>query len=350
MFNLSALKKEPLLALVIGALTALSVVMLNSVAPHLFPQYYLFIILGLLFFYLFASIDFEVYIAFSLILFILSIILLFLPIGIGEVTRGVVRWIPIGSFTLQPAEIVRPFILIFFATRLATKYEEISVKKLTKVSILFLLPFALIFLQPSFGVAMVTLVGYVGVLLAVNFRKQLLLYVPILGMLAMPAVWFLLAPYQKQRILSVLSPDPDPLNTGYNSIQALISVGSGMLSGRGLGSGVQTQLSFLPERHTDFIFAAISEELGFIGSSVVILLIFFLLYRVIVSLQFSQGLVGRAFIAGVFLSLLAQITVHIGMNVGLLPITGLPLPLVSAGGSSFLGTCIMLGMVISAKK
>lgn len=350
MFNISALRKEPLLLIAIGALITLSTIMLNSVAPHLFPQYYLFIFLGLVFLLIFSSIDFEVYSAFSLILFIVSIVLLILPIAIGEVTRGVVRWIPIGSFTLQPAEIARPFIFLFFATRLATRFEELSIKKLIKISLLFVIPFGLIFMQPSFGVAMVTLIGYVGVLLAVNFRKQLLLYVPILGMLGMPIIWFLLAPYQKERILSVLSSDPDPLGSGYNSLQALISVGSGMLTGRGLGSGVQTQLSFLPERHTDFIFAAISEELGFLGATITIILVFLLLYRVVAVIQKSNGLVARAFTSGVFLSLLAQATVHIGMNAGLLPITGLPLPLVSAGGSSFLGTCIMLGMVISAKK
>lgn len=350
MLNLSSLRKEPILVLAIAALLTLSTIILNSVAPHLFPQYYLFIVLALVIFYIFSSIDFEVYVTFSLILFLLSIVLLILPIVIGEVTRGVVRWIPIGSFSLQPAEIVRPFILIFFASRLSTKYEELSVKKLIRAFVLFMLPFALIFMQPSFGVAMVTLVGFVGVILALNFKKQVLMYVPILGMLAAPALWFLLAPYQKERILSLLSTNPDPLGAGYNSIQALISVGSGMLSGRGLGSGVQTQLSFLPERHTDFIFAAVSEELGFLGAALLIILAFLLLYRIITSLQNAHNLPARAFTAGVFLSLLAQITVHIGMNVGLLPITGLPLPLVSAGGSSLLGTCMMLGMVISAKK
>ena len=338
------------MVLAIGACVLLSMVILNSVSPTLFPQYYIFVVLGVLIFYISSSIDFEVYNTFSVWLFVLSIILLVLPIVFGEVTRGVVRWIPIGNFTLQPAEVVRPFIFIFFASLLSTKYEQLSVRRIVNVSLLFLLPFVLIFVQPSFGVAMVTLVGFVGILLAVNFRKQLLLYVPILGLLSLPAVWFVLAPYQKERILTALSASPDPLGAGYNSIQALISVGSGMLTGRGLGSGVQTQLSFLPERHTDFVFAAISEELGFLGAFFAVTIIFILMYRVISSLQQSQSLTARAFIAGVFLSLLAQITVHIGMNVGLLPITGLPLPLISAGGSSFLGTCLMLGMVISARK
>lgn len=350
MISFSALKKEPIVVLVVVALIFVSVIILNSVAPQLFPQYYIFIILGLLMFYIFASIDFEFFTTFSFWLFALSLILLILPIIIGEVTRGVVRWIPIGSFTLQPAEIARPFIFLFFSSFLSSKFERLSIKRIIISFILFLLPFGLIFMQPSFGVAMVTLVGFAGIILAVNFEKKILLYAPIIAALALPAVWFLLAPYQKQRVLTVLSSNSDPLGAGYNSAQALISVGSGMLSGRGLGSGVQTQLSFLPERHTDFVFAAVSEEMGFLGSALVILLVFTLLYRIIISVQYSKNITVRAFTSAVFLSLLAQSTVHIGMNAGLLPITGLPLPLFSAGGSSFLGTCMMLGMVLSARK
>lgn len=350
MKNLPILKKDPILLVIVICLLVVSTVMLNSVAAYLFPQYFLFILLAFVLFIITANLDFDIYMVFPKVGFIVSLLLLILPIIIGEATRGVVRWIPIGSFSLQPAEVVRPFLLLFFAGYLTTQYETVSSKKLIKAFILFLVPFFLIFFQPSFGVAMITLVGFVGVLLAINFRKIQLLVVPLIGLLASPVVWLLLAPYQKQRILSVFSSSSDSMGANYNSLQSMISVGSGQLTGRGLGSGIQTQLSFLPERHTDFIFAAVSEELGLLGSLFLILLIFGMLYRVITTIQFPQNLAARAFVSGVFLTLLAQITVHIGMNMGLLPITGLPLPLVSAGGSSLLGTAIMLGMVVSAKK
>jgi rod shape determining protein RodA len=139
------------------------------------------------------------------------------------------------------------------------------------------------------------------------------------------------------------------MGVGYNSIQSKISVGSGRLIGRGIGQGVQTQLKFLPEKHTDFIFAAISEELGLVGSSLVIGILFFLLFSILNILGSVRSFTSRAFVSGALLMLFAQVTVHIGMNMGMFPITGLPLPLLSAGGSSLLSTFILLGLIISAK-
>ena len=137
----------------------------------------------------------------------------------------------------------------------------------------------------------------------------------------------------------------DPYGAGYNSIQSVITIGSGGVWGKGLGKGVQTQLEFLPERHTDFIFASIAEEMGLVGALFVLLVSFFLLYQIIVPIQKGGNYLERAFLSGIFLTLFTQVAVHVGMNMGLAPITGLPLPLVSAGGSSYLATMIMLGIV-----
>ena len=183
-----------------------------------------------------------------------------------------------------------------------------------------------------------------------RYNKKILIALGMVGILSLPIVWSLLAPYQKTRVLTLVSPYSDPSGAGYNSIQSKIAVGSGQLLGRGLGEGVQTQLAFLPERHTDFVFASISEEFGFLGTTIVMLLIFYMLFRIIFIIENSKNPQIRAFNAGVFLTLFAQTIVHIGMNMGMFPITGLPLPIVSAGGSSFLATMVMLGIVVNSKK
>lgn len=331
----------------IGFLLIFGFVIQRSIAPSVFPVYFIYLALGLAVFVIFSQIDFEILSAFSLYGYIASLIFLVLPMALGQVTRGAVRWISIGEFTIQPAEVVRPFLLIFFTTYLAKK--ELAAKRVVVAGLLFLVPLGLILIQPSLGVAALTFIGLIGIVLSLQFNKRVLLTLVAISLALAPFAWFVLAPYQKARVQSLISPAEDPTGAGYNSIQSMISVGDGRFWGRGLGQGVQTQLSFLPERHTDFIFAAIAEELGFVGAALIILGSFYLLYRVAMILEKSITYRARAFVSGVFLTLFSQTVVHIGMNMGILPITGITLPLVSAGGSSLLATMAMLGMVLSAK-
>ena len=251
---------------IIGAclLVVLSVVVLRSIAPTLFPLYFLYLILAVVIFVIFSAVDFEILSLFSKHLYGLSIVLLILPLLIGQVTRGAVRWIPIGALTIQPAEIVRPLLLIFFANYLTEK--EFTAGRLISSLILLAPPTILILIQPSLGVAALTVVGFLGALLATQMKKRY--FIPAFGifLVLIPLAWFVMADYQKARILTFLDPGRDPYGAGYNSIQSMITVGAGKFLGRGLGKGVQTQLSFLPERHTDFIFASIAEELGFFGT------------------------------------------------------------------------------------
>jgi len=165
-----------------------------------------------------------------------------------------------------------------------------------------------------------------------------------------PVIFSLLAPYQKNRITAFLDPTKDPLGVGYNAIQSTISVGSGKLLGRGLGRGVGTQLAFLPERHTDFIFASVAEEMGFVGALVLIVLTFFLLFRIINYTENAINIPARLFLGGLILTLFSQVIIHVGMNMGIFPITGVPYPLVSAGGSSLLATMTSLGIVVGTKR
>lgn len=336
------------LLILIMMLVAVSIVVLNSITTAIFPTYFIFIFAGFVILFLFVQIDFDVLIAFSKILYISSILFLLIPLIVGQVTRGAIRWIPIGDFTLQPSELVRPFLILFFSVYMTEK--DLDLKRLIKSVLLLLIPFTLIFIQPSLGVSILTAIGFVGVIFASTVKKRYLFVGALLFIFVVPFVYQLLAPYQKQRIQSFVNPSLDPTGAGYNSIQSMISVGAGKIFGRGLGKGVQTQLAFLPEKHTDFIFAATTEELGFFGATILLILIFLFLLRISNIAEVSKGPTERAFISGVFLILFVESVIHIGMNMGIFPITGIPLPLVSAGGSSFIATMITVAMIMNAKK
>lgn len=340
--------RDIFLVTAIAFLVALSVFILKSIAPFLFPFYFVYIAVGVIAFLIFSKIGFEVTSIFSKHLYIFSIFLLILTLIIGRVTRGAVRWIPIGAFTLQPAEIVRPFLLLYFAGFLTKK--AVNFKRFLYALILLVIPSFLILVQPSLGVTVLTVVGFLGVLLATDFNKKYILGGTIGILLLLPVVWLIMAPYQRQRVVTFLDPASDPLGAGYNSLQSTIAVGSGKLTGVGLGRGIQTQLSFLPEKQTDFVFAAVGEELGFIGVILMLSAIFIIFWRLTFYMENAVSPAARAFVSGLFLTLLAQVFVHVGMNLGWLPITGLPFPLVSAGGSSFLATMIGLGIAVGAYK
>ena len=337
-----------LLAIAITVLVLISTMVLRSITPQLYPNYFIYLVIAFVVFYVFFSIDFEIFKVFSTHLYVMSLLLLILPLIIGQVTRGAVRWIPLGSITIQPSEIVRPFLLLFFAKFVID--NELNLANIIKAVILFLIPFGLILIQPSLGVAILTGIGFIGVLMASSINKKYFIYIAAIFLLLMPVIWTVLAPYQKQRINSFLDPANDPLGAGYNSIQSMISVGSGGLLGRGLGEGVQTQLAFLPEKHTDFIFAATAEELGFVGSSLIFAGLFTVFWLLIKVIESSKGQVERAYATGVFMILFAETVIHIGMNMGMLPITGVPLPFVSAGGSALIGTTMAVAIALNARR
>ncbi|WKZ25914.1 MAG: FtsW/RodA/SpoVE family cell cycle protein [bacterium] len=342
------MKLDIYLILPVVLLLIFSYFILNSISPALFPSYFWYFGLGIIAFLFFSLFDFEVFSAFSKYLYIISILLLVVTLIIGQATRGTVRWIPIGGLSFQPSEIVRPFLLVFFANYLT--YKKLDLKRIIHTLILMGIPLFLILVQPSLGVTALTAVGFLGLFLAADLNKKNFLYLGLIVVALIPLIYFSLAPYQKTRITSFLDPASDPLGVGYNAIQSTISVGSGMFFGRGLGKGVNTQLLFLPERHTDFIFASISEEMGFIGAFILLALTAVLFFRIVKYLDNPLNIPARIFLSGVFLTLFAQVFVHTGMNMGLLPITGVPYPLVSAGGSSLLATMITLGIVVGTKK
>lgn len=342
------MKFDALLILPIFLLLVFSFFILNSISPSLFPSYYWYIGLGVITFLFFSLFDFEIISAFYKYFYIISILLLIVTLVIGQVTRGTVRWIPIGSISIQPSEIVRPFLFIFFANYIAEK--KLNLKRLFKIIILMALPLFLILVQPSLGVTALTAIGFLGLFLASEIDKKSILYLIFSILVIAPLLFMVLKPYQRDRLTAFIDPSKDPLGAGYNAIQSTISVGSGKLLGRGLGRGVGTQLAFLPEHHTDFIFASVAEEMGFVGALVLLVLTFSLLYRIVTYTENAINFPARLFLGGLVLTLFTQVVVHVGMNMGLFPITGVPYPLVSAGGSSLLATLTSLGIVMGTKK
>jgi rod shape determining protein RodA len=349
MNNNSKLSSTTIMLMVgVVSLLLISSIILRSLSPGLFPLYFFYIVFALLVFVILSGVDFNIYTLFSKYFYIISIILLLLPLIIGEVTRGTIRWIPLGPINLQPSEIARPLLLLYFAKYLTE--DKVDFKRLLKSLLLLVVPFFLILIQPSLGVALLLAAGYFGALLASNINKKLVFAVLGIVFLLSPIFWLTLADYQKQRLASFIDPASDPFGTGYHSIQSMISVGSGKLFGRGLGEGVQTQLAFLPEKHTDFVFAATAEELGFAGAMLILVGLFIIYYSLIIISENSLNPTARSYVTAIFFVLFTETVIHIGMNMSILPVTGVPLPFVSYGGSALIGTSIAIGIAAAARK
>jgi len=330
----------PSLLLAIFGLTALT-----SISVSLAVSQLIYLFVGIAMFILFSRFDYQIHYLLAKLYALGSLLLLLLPFLFGAVTRGAVRWLQIGSLTLQPSELIKPFLIIIFAGFLSSKPSFSQIKRLIISILLLAIPVLLIFKQPDLGSTLVVVVIWLAILFASYIPKAYWLGLTALTLIVGPIGWRFLADYQKQRLITFLNPYADPRGAGYHMLQSIIAVGSGGLLGRGLGSGVQSQLRFLPENHTDFIFASIAEELGFIGAVSLILIYFYLLKRIFNLSQNAPDKFSQLLTIGVFAMLFFQATVNIGMNLGLLPITGITLPLVSSGGSSILATMISLGIV-----
>jgi len=334
-----------LLFLAVLIISILSLVVNYFLVPNLFTQQLFYIILGLVFFFIFSRVDFRIWKKLGWLGFLGSIIFLLTPLIFGTVTRGAVRWIRMGSFTIQPSELVKPFLIAFFSSFFISD-QKIKFKKILAGFLLMFLPVILIFIQPDLGSSLMMGISFLGILFAVGLPLKIFLGAGGLVLVFLPFVWkFLLKDYQKDRVLSFLDPHSDPLGRGYNLIQSTVAVGAGKFFGRGLGKGTQSGLQFLPERHTDFIFASFAENFGFFGVLIFLGVFTFLLWRILKIASQTNDRFGFLFACGVFCLIFTQGFINIGMNLGLLPVTGIPLPLLSYGGSSFLATMIMLGIL-----
>jgi rod shape determining protein RodA len=303
--------------------------------------------LGLVVFYLVSQIDYHTLVGQSPILYItFSVILVFLLI-LSRVVLGAKRWISLGAgFKLQPSEFMKLVLILFVARYISElKSDSMDLRDLLKLSALVLFPFGLVCLQPDLGTSLCYLpILGVGILLA-GLTKQQAVAILIIVLLVVPAGWFMLKDYQKARITSFLDPASDPQGSGYQVMQSKIAVGSGGMWGLGVTRGMQIQLRFLPFAHTDFIFAAFAEEHGFVGVVAVLGLYFLLLMQILQNAQTAPDRAGTAICMGVGALLLFHVLENAGMVAGLMPVAGIPLPLMSYGGSSILSFFLMLGLV-----
>ncbi|MEK7559303.1 MAG: FtsW/RodA/SpoVE family cell cycle protein [Patescibacteria group bacterium] len=315
----------------------------------LFKLQIVFFFASILIFFFFSQVNYQNIKNLSIPIYIISIILLAVVLFVGTESRGSVRWIGFFGRGIQFSEILKPFLALALASFLAHK-ENYSVKNFLTILLLILPIFILIFLQPDLGNALIYFFTAILVLFSFGFPIRYLLTLFVLGAVSMPVFWQFLRTYQKQRVLTFLQLKVDPLGSSYNAIQSVIAVGSGMILGKGFGQGTQSILRFLPERHTDFIFATLSEELGLVGSVLIISTFSFLLYRILIISKKTNDSFIKIFSMSVFFLIAVQFFVNAGMNIGIVPIVGVSLPFVSYGGSSLVANFILLGFLSSMSK
>ena len=277
-----------------------------------------------------------------------NLVLLLAVAAIGAKSHGAQRWIDVGFFQFQPSELAKLLIIVTLAKFFSDNRERIHLFRYVLLSLaLVAIPVGLVYVQPDFGTAMVLLAIWLGMAVMAGVR---LAHLGLLGgglALLGPIVWQFMKDYQRNRLLIFLNPESDPSGEGYNMIQSRISVGSGGWLGQGFAHGTQSQLDFLKVQHTDFIFAVLGEELGFVGAIGLFLLFVILLFSVIRAASNQREQFGRVFAMGIVSMLLFQIFINVGMTVGLMPVTGIPLPLISYGSSNLLTTLVGFGLLQS---
>lgn len=350
-------KIDWLLPTVVVLLISLSIVLVYSTSGSTtggfdfsnLKKQIIFAAIGLLFFILVSLFDYHLLKNYAYALYVIMVVVLLGVLLFGTEIRGTKGWFTFGSFQIQPAEIAKVVLLIILARYFASITGKMSAFRYIVISgLITLIPAGLIILQPDFGSALVLIFLWLAMLFISGIKK---IYVASLsggGFAFGLVLWkFVFRDYQKERILTFLNPTRDPLGAGYNIIQSKIAIGSGGWLGKGLGYGSQSQLKFLPAQQTDFIFAVLAEELGLLGAFLLLTLFCFLLLRMIKIVRAARDDFGLMLGVGVILIFLFQIIVNVGMNMGILPVTGIPLPLVSYGGSSLISMLILVGILES---
>ncbi len=343
LFSLAAL-------LIAFGLVLLYSLTLNVEKPDIatFRQQLLFAGLGIFAMLLVSMVDYRYLRSYGWVFFVCGAFLLIGVVLFGTEIRGAKSWFTFGGVSFQPVEIAKLCLIAFFA-----KYYSDHAGDLFQLRHLLVsgagtgLYLALTLVQPDLGSALILLGLFIAVALLVHVRRSHLALLIGVFAVAAAAGWFLLRDYQRERILTVFNPSRDPLGIGYNVKQSTVAIGSGRLFGRGLGLGTQSQLKFLPEQKTDFVFAVIAEELGFVGAGLLLAVYTLLLLRLYRIAVLSRDVFGLYVVFGVFIMLGIQMVMNVGMNLGLMPVAGVPLPFVSAGGSSLLAAMIALGVAQS---
>ena len=296
---------------------------------------------------------------YAYVLYAASIVFLILVMFMGRTGMGAQRWLPLGPFAFQPSELAKISLTLALARYFAEdpKRGGYDLRDLAVPGIMVLVPFMLVVKQPDLGTAMMLLLTSTLIVVIAGIRMRAVLIVLLIGatiaaamFLVTPVrnkIWGSLKPYQQNRIKAFLDPSIDPRGTGYHANQSKIAVGSGQITGKGYRRGTQSQMAFLPERHTDFIFAVLSEERGFVGSSLLVVLYLTLLLTGVDTAKNAKDRLGTLMAGGIVSMLSLYVFINIGMSVGIAPVVGVPLPLMSYGGTSIIATFLAIGLLLN---
>lgn len=345
--------------LVILALNVIGLINLYS-ATHgpnskevesLFINQLVWLLSGWSIFFVTTLVDYAIVSRASYLIYFVNLLAILYVDFFGKIALGAQRWIDFGFFRYQPSETMKLALIMLLAKVLSRRNSMgtgMGFRELLAPLLLVLVPFALVMKQPDLGTAMMLVAISGSMILFTKVKKHIIVSAIILISISLPIAWeYVLHDYQKNRVLTFLSPENDPRKTGYNALQSRYAVGSGQFFGKGFRKGTQSQLEFLPERHTDFIYSVLSEEHGFVGSLTTIGLFCLLFFLVIRIAYQARDKFGALIAVGVLSYIFWHMFVNIGMVIGLLPIVGVPLPLLSYGGSSMLTTMLGLGLVSS---
>jgi rod shape determining protein RodA len=306
---------------------------------------------GLVLLVMVSLVDYQLLSRGAYLLLALGIVLLVVVFLVGRVASGARRWLVLGPLSFQPSEAVKIFTILCIARYFTDTHREsgLRFRDLLIPLLVVVVPCVLIAKQPDLGTALVLFFVACALIFSSGFPMKILLSMTGAGLIALPLGWAFLRDYQKVRVITLLNPDFDPLGAGYHSWQSKIAIGSGGFWGKGWLAGTQSGLNFLPEKHTDFIFAVFAEEWGFVGTAALIVLYLILVLRGISIAYTSKDRLGSLIATGLVAMLSVYILFNVGMTVGLTPVVGLPLPLFSYGGSSMLATMVTVGLLLNIR-
>ena len=340
--------------LLLGSAVLLTLAGLSSMygfgtGPSFAGRQFLWLAVGLFFFFILSSIDFRFLRKTGSVvaLYLISLFFLMLLFAVGSVFHGAQSWFDLGLFSIQPADPAKLALIILLAKYFSRRHIEIAhIRHIIISGAYMFVVFILLFLEPDFGSAVIVFTLWVGMVLIAGIPLRHLLMLGGMGLAAALLLWtFAFADYQKDRIISFIHPLADLQGAGYNAFQSTIAVGSGGLLGKGIGYGTQSRLQFLPEHETDFIFAAFAEEWGLVGTVLLLSIFGVLMYRLVDNARQGGTNFEALFILGAATLFTIHSVIHIGMNIGLLPVTGIPMPFMSYGGSHLVTEYVILGMV-----
>src|SRR5438093_8149773 len=340
------------LLLSLTSLTEIYSSTMNEPSENYFLRQLAWVILGVICVFVIAAIDYHVLAEHIPLLYVLALGALLYTLALGRTVSGSKSWVQIGPVNIQPSEIIKMVVVIALARYLSELRQSkyMTLVQIAKAGAICLLPMALVALQPDTGTALTYLPILAVGLFIRGLRPAALIALVLAFVLVLPVSWFFLKDYQKERILTFLEPDRDPLGRGYQVTQSKIAIGSGGFLGKGLFNGTQNQLGFLPTRHTDFIFSVVGEELGFVGVSVTLGLLAFIIFLSIYNAQTARDNLGLFIVMGIVGIYFFHIVENVGMVIGFMPTTGIPLPFLSYGGSSVLTAFVALGLVIGVRR